>query len=222
MMSGLALTLLTIFPIFNGLTLYANPDLAAAQAKSYAVIIADPETCSFQFNPIGTATFTSDCDKARSALSRASVSYTNEVAATGSATVIRIGDVELTGFDAVQLGAAITAAGYPDKADPAKINIPMVLVLLTLLMIYITMVYGPIAAMLVELFPARIRYTSMSLPYHIGNGWFGGFLPSVSFALVAMSGDIYYGLWYPVVILAGSLAICLVFLPETKDRVLQD
>ncbi len=222
MMSGLALTLLTIFPIFNGLTLYANPDLAAAQAKSYAVIIADPETCSFQFNPIGTATFTSDCDKARSALSRASVSYTNEVAATGSTTVIRIGDVELTGFDAVQLGAAITAAGYPDKADPAKINIPMVLVLLTLLMIYITMVYGPIAAMLVELFPARIRYTSMSLPYHIGNGWFGGFLPSVSFALVAMSGDIYYGLWYPVVILAGSLAICLVFLPETKDRVLQD
>jgi MFS family permease len=221
-MAGLALAVLTTFPIFRGLTQYANPDLAAAQERARAVVIADPATCAFQFNPVGTAAFTSDCDRARSALARASVSYTNQAAPPGSPTIVRVGDVEVVGFDAARLNAAIAAAGYPDKADPAKINTPAVLALLTLLMIYVTMVYGPIAALLVELFPARIRYTSMSLPYHIGNGWFGGFLPSVSFALVAMSGDIYYGLWYPVVVAAGSLVIGLAFLPETKNRELQD
>jgi MFS family permease len=221
-MTGLALATLTTFPIFQGLTRYANPDLAAAQANARAVLIADPATCAFQFNPVGTAAFTSDCDKARGALARASVSYTNQAAPAGAPTVIRLGETELTGFDAAQLNTAIAAAGYPTKADPAKINIPAVLGLLTLLMLYVAMVYGPIAALLVELFPARIRYTSMSLPYHIGNGWFGGFLPSVSFALVAMSGDIYYGLWYPVIIAGGTLLIGLAFLPETKDRDLHD
>jgi len=221
-MAGLALAVLTTFPIFQGLTRFANPDLAAAQDTAKAVIVADPATCAFQFNPVGTAAFTSDCDKARGALARASVSYVNEAAPAGATTIVRIGGVEIVGFDQAAVSAAIKAAGYPEKADPAKINILGVLGLLTLLMLYVAMVYGPIAAMLVELFPARIRYTSMSLPYHIGNGWFGGFLPSVSFALVAMSGNIYYGLWYPVLIAGGSLIIGLLFLPETKDRPLND
>ncbi|MDX2142943.1 MAG: MFS transporter [Rhodospirillaceae bacterium] len=217
-MAGLALTVLTTFPIFQGLTRFANPDLAAAQASAQAVIVADPATCSFQFNPIGTATFTSPCDIARGALARASVPYANQAAEPGTATVVRLGATAFTDISAASLAAAVKAAGYPDKADPAEINIPVVLALLTLFVLYATMVYAPIAALLVELFPAKIRYTSMSLPYHIGNGWFGGFLPSVSFALVAMSGDIYYGLWYPVLIAGGSLVIGLIFLPETKDR----
>ncbi len=222
MMTGLALATFTMFPIFHGLTYFANPDLAAAQEKSKAVIIADSTTCSFQFNPVGTATFTSDCDLARAVLSKASVNYTNQSAPAGATTIIRIGESELTGFNKAELTTAIAAAGYPDKADPAKINIVGVMGLLTILMLYITMVYGPIAAMLVEIFPARIRYSSMSLPYHIGNGWFGGFMPSVAFALVAMSGDIYYGLWYPVIIAGGTLVIGLLFLPETKDHNLHD
>ncbi|MDX2222348.1 MAG: MFS transporter [Rhodospirillaceae bacterium] len=221
-LGGLALACLTYFPIFNALTAAANPALARAQAASEAVIVADPATCSFQFNPVGTAAFTTDCDKARAALSRASVSYRNQAAPTGSATVIRIGATELAGFDAASLNAAIAAAGYPAAADPDAINIPLVLALLTLLVIYVTMVYGPIAALLVEMFPARIRYTSMSLPYHIGNGWFGGFLPSVSFALVAMSGDIYYGLWYPVIIAAATFIIGALALPETHRKTLVD
>ncbi|MBL8629819.1 MAG: MFS transporter, partial [Rhodospirillaceae bacterium] len=170
----------------------------------------------------GTAAFTSDCDKARAALTKASVSYANEAAPAGAATIVRIGTTEISGSDAPAISAAISAAGYPAQADPAAMNTIAVLALLTLLVIYVTMVYGPIAAMLVELFPTRIRYTSMSLPYHIGNGWFGGFLPSVAFALVAMSGDIYYGLWYPVVIAVLTLVVGLVFLPETKDRDLHD
>jgi len=217
-MAGLALAALTYFPIFSALTAYANPDLAAAQQRAHAVIIADPATCSFQFNPVGTATFTTDCDRARGALARASVSYRNEAAPSGSATLVRIGAQDIEGNNADALAAAIREAGYPDKADPAKINVPVVLLLLSLLVVYVTMVYGPIAALLMELFPTRIRYTSMSLPYHIGNGWFGGFLPSVSFALVAMSGDIYYGLWYPIIIAGVTLVIGILFLPETKDR----
>jgi MFS family permease len=221
-MAGLLLAALTTFPIFQGLTTYANPALAKAQDTARAAIIADPATCAFQFNPVGTAAFTSDCDKARAALTKASVSYSNEAAPAGAVTRIRIGEAEITGYDPAAINAAISAAGYPASADLSAMNTIAVLALLTLLVIYVTMVYGPIAAMLVELFPTRIRYTSMSLPYHIGNGWFGGFLPSVAFALVAMSGDIYYGLWYPVIIAVLTLVIGLVFLPETKNRDLHD
>lgn len=221
-LGGMLLAIVTYFPIFNGLTKYGNPDLAAAQEKAKAVLVADPASCNFQFNPVGTAKFNSDCDKARNALSRASVSYQNEAGPAGSPIQIKMGDITLTGFDAAKLNDAIKAMGYPAKADPAKINHIAVLLLLTVLVIYVTMVYGPIAAMLVELFPTRIRYTSMSLPYHIGNGWFGGLLPTVSFALVAMTGDIYYGLWYPIVIAAVCFVFGALFLPETKDRQLTD
>ena len=217
-MAGLALAALTYFPLFQALTVAANPALAQAQSTNQAVIVADPATCSFQFNPVGTAAFNSDCDLARTALARASVSYTNRSAPAGSPISIMIGDRRIDGYNAARVSEAIQAAGYPVAAAPDEIDTPMVLLILTILVIYVTMVYAPMAAMLVELFPTRIRYTSMSLPYHIGNGWFGGFLPSVSFALVATTGDIYYGLWYPVTIAAVSLIIGLLFLPETKAR----
>lgn len=217
-LGGMLLAVVTYFPIFGGLTTYGNPDLAAAQAKNKVVVVADPAACSFQFNPTGTAKFTNPCDLARGDLARSSVNYTNQAAPAGSELVIKFNDVEVKGYDKAKLAEAIKNAGYPAKADPAKINHFMLLVLLTILVIYVTMVYGPIAAMLVELFPTRIRYTSMSLPYHIGNGWFGGFLPSISFALVAMQGDIYYGLWYPIIIAAGCFVIGAFLLPETKDN----
>jgi len=221
-LGGMALAVVTYFPIFHGLTTAINPALAIAQENTKSVIIADPATCSFQFNPTGTATFTSDCDKAKGALARSSVEYSNEAAPAGSPTVIKIGAATINGFDAAQVSAAIKAAGYPASADSSKINYFMGMVLLTILVIYVTMVYGPIAALLVELFPTKIRYSSMSLPYHIGNGWFGGLLPTTSFALVALTGDIYYGLWYPIVIAAVCFVIGALFLPETKDRNIND
>ncbi|MNH10243.1 proline/glycine betaine transporter [compost metagenome] len=198
------------------------------------VVVADPAQCAFQFDPVGKAKFTSSCDIAKSVLAKRAIPYTNEKAEPGSVTQIRIGERVIPSFDgrslpaadfktqneafSATLGGALKEAGYPEKADPAKIHYPMVLLLLTILVIYVTMVYGPIAAWLVELFPARIRYTSMSLPYHIGNGWFGGFLPTVAFAMVAATGDIYYGLWYPIVIAVMTAILGIFFLPETKDR----
>jgi MFS family permease len=320
---GCLLAILTYFPIFKGLTYYANPALYEASAKSPVLVTADPANCSFQFNPVGTAKFTSACDIAKSALVKAGIPYENAAGEAGKATV-KIGDTVLPSYAAPQLAAdakakneeltatlkgageagvlaaaqtgdtaisgyvqaagykdarpnedaakaktltalitaglasdayknpadkpaefaklvdsavkaggynaavadsftgnltgALKAAGYPAKADTAAINIPMVIALLTILVIYVTMVYGPIAAMLVELFPTRIRYSSMSLPYHIGNGWFGGFLPTTAFAIVAATGNIYSGLWYPIVIAAMTLVIGAIFIPETKDR----
>jgi len=233
-MTGCLLAVLTYFPLFHALTHYANPALEAAQAAAPAVVVADPATCSVQFNPVGTAKFTSPCDIAKSTLATSAVLYTNEAAPPGSPAVVKIGDKTVSFVDiaasvqgdAAKQGAefkkalaeAIKAAGYPAKADPAQINKPMVIAILTILVIYVTMVYGPIAAMLVELFPTRIRYTSMSLPYHIGNGWFGGFLPATSFAIVAATGNIYNGLWYPIIVAAMTFVIGTLFLPETKDR----
>jgi MFS family permease len=233
-MAGLVLAAVTYFPIFKGLTHYANPALYQAIQNSPVTVVADPAECSFQFNPVGTAKFVTSCDIAKAILTQNSVSYRNEAAPAGTVAKIKIGEQEFSSFDGRTLDAkvladqrasftkgvvdAIRAAGYPAKADPAQINIPMVLLLLFLLVLYVTMVYGPIAAWLVELFPTRIRYTAMSLPYHIGNGWFGGFLPTTAFAMVAATGDIYYGLWYPIVIALGTFVIGLLFLPETKDR----
>jgi MFS family permease len=233
-MGGCLIAALTYFPIFSAMTHYANPALEAAIKNSPVTVTADPAKCQFLFNPTGTKKFTSSCDIARTVLAQSSVSYTTVEAPTDSIASIKIGDKVIQGYDAhglskeeaaakdkafkKEISEAIKAAGYPAKADPAQMNKSMVLVLLVILVIYVTMVYGPIAAILVEMFPTRIRYTSMSLPYHIGNGWFGGFLPTTAFALVAYKGDIYYGLWYPIVIALMTFVIGVLFVRETKDR----
>ncbi len=220
-MAGFALAALTYFPIFHAITHYANPDLETALAHSPVSVTADPRECAFQFNPVGTAKFKSSCDTVKSGLAKLSVNYRNLAAPPGTTASVQIGD-ETIAADAPDfakvLKAAIVKHGYPASADPAKINSVMTVLLLTILVIYVTLVYAPIAAWLVELFPTRIRYTGLSLPYHIGNGWFGGFLPATVFAIVASTGNIYAGLWYPIVIAAASLVIGLIFLPETYHR----
>jgi MFS family permease len=220
-LAGFALAVVTYFPIFQGLVHYTNPKLEAALASAPVTVIADPSECSFQFNPVGVAKFTTSCDIAKSALVSRSVNYQNEAAPTGTKASVKVGEqVIQTGTPdfAKQLGDAITKHGYPPSANLADINYAMTVILLTILVIYVTMVYAPIAAWLVELFPTRIRYSGLSLPYHIGNGWFGGFLPATVFAIVAATGNIYSGLWYPIVIAAMSFVVGLIFLPETKDR----
>ena len=232
-MAGCLIAALTYFPIFKGLTHYANPAIEQASQNAPAVVVADPSTCSFQFDPVGVRKFTSSCDVATAALAKAGVPYTVQAAPAGSLAVVQVGDGKVSSYEAeglagdalkeqagafaTELRGALNSAGYPEKADTASINIPMTILLLWLLVIYVTMVYGPIAAYLVELFPTNIRYTSMSLPYHIGNGWFGGFLPAISFALVAATGNIYYGLWYPIGIALMSLVIGGLFLRETNN-----
>ncbi len=221
MLAGFALAVITYFPIFQGITHFANPKLEHALAAAPVVVTADPSQCSFQFKATGTEKFTTACDIIKSTLVNLSVNYENTNAAAGTKASVKIGEQTLTA-ETPNLPAAITAAvkahGYPASADPAEINHVMTVLLLTILVIYVTMVYGPIAAWLVELFPTRIRYSGLSLPYHIGNGWFGGFLPATVFAIVAATGNIYSGLWYPIVVAAMSFVVGLIFLPETKDR----
>ncbi|HXG80514.1 MAG TPA: MFS transporter, partial [Sphingomicrobium sp.] len=234
-LAGCALAALTYFPLFGALTAAANPALAKAQAAAPVTVIADQSQCSVQFDPIGRTKFDrKSCDVAKSFLAKSGVPYANVDAAPGSATTVKVGNVPILVGDPGQYSgevralfiksfetearAALDAAGYPAKADPAAIDKPLVVAILFILALYVTMVYGPIAALLVELFPTRIRYTSMSLPYHIGNGWFGGFLPTVAFAMVAATGDIYYGLWYPIAVAAVTLIVGLLWLPETFRR----
>jgi MFS family permease len=232
-MTGCLLAALTYFPLFGALGNAVNPALMEAQRTAPVTVIADPGECSFQFNPVGTASFTSSCDIAKSFLARNAVNYDNEEAAAGTNARILIGDVEIVSFDAGAAGDdapaltdafdatatdAIRAAGYPAAANPDEINMPLTIAILTILVLYVTMVYGPIAALLVELFPTRIRYSAMSLPYHIGNGWFGGFLPPTAFAIVAATGNIFSGLYYPVAIALMTFVLGMLFLPETKDR----
>jgi MFS family permease len=221
MMAGFLLAVVTYFPIFQGITHFANPALEKALAESPVTVVSDPAQCSFQLKLTGTEQYTKPCDVAKSALVARSVNYTNETAAAGAPVVVKVGNDSFTAGtpDFVKnLNEAITKHGYPAGADPKQINFPMTVLLLTILVIYVTLVYAPIAAFLVELFPTRIRYSGMSLPYHIGNGWFGGFLPATVFAIVAATGNIYSGLWYPIVVAAMSFIVCLIFLPETKDR----
>jgi MFS family permease len=235
-LAGCVLAAMTYFPVFKGLTHYANPGLETAVASNPVTVVADPADCSFQFDPIGKKTFTRSCDVAKSALAKAGVPYSNEDAPAGTVARLRIG----TGAQAVyvdsfagntrspadfktanddfgkRLKAALGTAGYPPKADMSRVDYPMVIALCAYLVFLVTMVYGPIAAWLVEMFPTRIRYSSMSLPYHIGNGWFGGFLPVTSFAIVAATGGIYNGLWYPVIVASVTAVIGFLFLRETK------
>ncbi|HEY9108673.1 MAG TPA: MFS transporter [Roseateles sp.] len=237
-MAGLILAAVTYFPLFKALTGAANPDLAKAQETSKVTLVTNTASCSFQGSPIAREVdFTSACDIAKRALAQSSASSETVEAAAGAPTVVKVGEKEIAvptaskltehKFDEAstkaiaafkkELGEAMKAAGYPAKADMAKANVPLVIAILFVLVLYVTMVYGPIAAMLVELFPTRIRYTSMSLPYHIGNGWFGGLLPSITFAMVAQNGNIYHGLWYPIVIAAITFVIGVLFVRETKD-----
>ena len=231
-LAGCLLAVLTYFPIFKAITVAANPQLAASSASAPVTVVADPAGCNFQFDPVGKKTFASSCDLAKSALANAGVTYANQAAPAGALAVVRIGAVEVASFRGEALpaaelkakkaawtktlSAALKTAGYPAKADPAKIDKPLLVGLLWLLVVYVTMVYGPIAAALVEMFPARIRYTSMSLPYHVGNGWFGGFLPTTAFAMVAATGNIYYGLWYPVTVAAVTFVVGLLFVKEMR------
>ena len=231
-MIGCLLAALTVFPIFKGLTHYANPQIAAAQANSPVVVVADPRECSFQFDPVGGALFTSSCDVAKSALAGQRIPYSNEAAAPGTTAFVKVGASSIAAFDGTtlpadefktrgarfkeELGAQLKSAGYPASADPQQINYVMVFLLLWLLSVLGVMTYGPIAAWLVELFPPRIRYTSMSLPYHLGNGWFGGFLPSIAFAMIAYTGNIYSGLWYPLVVCLMTAVVGTFFLRETN------
>jgi hypothetical protein len=232
-MAGCLLAVVTYFPVFTALTKAANPDLAAAQAASKVIVTADPKECSFQFNPTGTVKFTSSCDIAKQALAGRSVSYDNAVGAAGTPASIAVGATVIPGYTVKgvskeeaaakkaefekALGDALKAANYPAKADMAKFDKVTVIAILTYLVILVTMVYGPIAAMLVEMFPTRIRYTSMSLPYHIGNGWFGGLLPTTAFAIVAQTGNMYNGLWYPIIVAGMTFVVGMLFVKETKD-----
>ncbi len=236
-LAGMALAVVTYFPLFNALTNAANPDLAAAQAKNKIVVTAAAGDCSFQGNPVAREIdFTKSCDIAKRFLAQNSVSYDNAVATEAGPAKVKIGEKEIVAptakvvnskFDEEstkaiaafkkEISDTLKAAGYPAKADPAKVDKVTIVIILSILVIYVTMVYGPIAAMLVELFPTRIRYTSMSLPYHIGNGWFGGLMPTIAFAMVAQNGNMYYGLWYPIVIAAATFVIGLLFVRETKD-----
>ena len=236
-MAGCLLAVVTYFPVFKMLTEAANPALARAQASAAVTVTADPATCSFQGNPVAREIdFRSSCDIAKRFLVQNSVSYENVAGPAGSPAVVKIGDKAITAptgnvvnlkFDEESVKAIaafkkevaeqLKAAGYPTKADPAQMNKLAMIAILAYLVLLVTMVYGPIAAMLVEMFPTRIRYTSMSLPYHIGNGWFGGLLPTTAFAIVASTGNMYNGLWYPIIVAGMTLVIGTLFVRETKD-----
>jgi hypothetical protein len=228
--------------LFKALTHAANPQLALAQQQALITLKADPRTCSFQGSPVAREVdFTSACDIAKRALTQSSASYENQIVSSGDATSIHIGERNLLPRNAtllagghkfddasikaiamfkLELADALQVAGYPLKAPPIAFMSArwwQVVGILSLLVIYATMAYGPIAAMLVEMFPTRIRYTSLSLPYHLGNGWFGGLLPSITFAMVADNGNMYFGLWYPVIIVAICVMVGLVLVRETKD-----
>jgi hypothetical protein len=216
-LAGCLIAAVTYFPLFKALTHYVNPALETFQTTTPVTVAA--KDCAFH---VFVTPFTkySECDRAKDYLTKLGLSFTSTdlPASSPDNVVVKIGSTELKGWDEKRAAETLKAAGYPASADKSKINYPMTLLILVIMMIYVTMVYGPIAAFLVELFPTRIRYTSMSLPYHIGNGWFGGMLPLLATAMVAASGDIYYGLWYPIVVALMTVVIGVLFLRDNKDR----
>jgi MFS family permease len=232
-MAGLLSGILFFFPLYQALTHYVNPALEVAQRNAPITITADPAECAFQFNPVGTSRFQSSCDIARASLSKAGLSYATTDAPAGTIARISVGSRIVEAYDARSADAAragafnreladtLREAGYSDKADPAALNRPMAVLVLLALMVCGTITYGPLAALLVEMFPTRIRYTSLSLPYHVGIGWFGGFLPAAAFAIMAARGNIYAGLWYPVVVASAAFLVCLLFLKEPRRADLQ-
>jgi MFS family permease len=234
MLFGMTLMLAAYFPGFHMLAGALNPALAEAQARNPATVIADPADCSLQFDPVGKASFTSSCDIAKSALANAGVSYINEAAAPGQPAMVRVGMATIPSLDARglpkdvakavktsvegKIKEGLVRAGYPAKADPKRLNLPGAFGVMLVFVIASTALFGPIAAFLVELFPTRIRYTALSLPYHIGTGWVGGFVPFTAFAIVAAVGNIYSGLWYPFAFTAIAVVTCLFLVPETRGR----
>ncbi|MFL6734502.1 MAG: MFS transporter [Sphingomicrobium sp.] len=234
-LAGCVLAALTYIPLFHALAGAVNPALAHAQAAAPVTVAADAADCSVQFDPVGKNKFDRhSCDVVKAFVAKAGVSYSNQALPAGSPAQLIVGDTQVAAPDAAALsgaantdvikafqadaGNALKAAGYPAKADPAQVKTGLAILILTILVLYVTMVYGPIAALLVELFPARIRYTSMSLPYHIGNGWFGGFLPTIAFAIVAANGNIYSGLWYPIIVAVLTVIVGILFLREPRDH----
>jgi len=236
-LTGTILSVVTAFPLFHALTDAANPAVAAAQRAAPVTVVADASECSLQFDPVGQAAFVSSCDIAKSTLARRGVSYNNAAASPGTLATVRVGEnviesIEGRGLEPAALAAArselegrltaaLAAAGYPDRADPAAVNVPLVTAIILAMVTFAVMVYAPMAAMAIEIFPTRIRYSALSLPYHIGSGWFGGFLPAIAFAMVAASGDIYFGLWYPVVVAGIGIVVLGFLLAETKGRDIQ-
>jgi MFS family permease len=236
-LTGTILAVATTFPLFRALTDAANPAAAAAQQSAPVAVLADPGECSLQFDPVGQAAFVSSCDIAKSTLARRGVSYANETAAPGTLAVIQVGNVTVASVEGrglapgalaitraefeTRIGTALATAGYPERADPATVNVPLMTGIIMLMVTFVVMVYAPMAAMAIEIFPTRIRYSALSLPYHIGSGWFGGFLPAIAFAMVAATGNIYFGLWYPVVVAAIGIVVLGFFLSETRHRDIQ-
>lgn len=234
MLTGMILCVITAFPFFHILTSAANPALAAAALNAPVTVVTDPQQCSLQFDPIGEASFLSSCDIAESALAKRGISYSKKSAPAGATTRIEIGSRTVNGIEGrglspaelaaartafgKRLVAALDAAGYPNKADPAKVNVPLITVIVLLYVTFAVMIYAPIPLMVVELFPPRIRYSALSLPYHIGSGWFGGFLPAIAFSMVAAKGDIYFGLWYPVIVTTIGIVVLGFLMPETRGR----
>jgi predicted MFS family arabinose efflux permease len=234
MLFGMLLAIVTLYPGFQLMTRFANPALADANRRTPVVVVADPARCSLQFDPVGKAAFTTSCDIAKSTLANAGVAYSNQAAPAGTLAYVKVGQTVVPSaegaglptarFKAVQtdvagrIKAALKGAGYPDKADPARMEFWKVLGVLMIFVVAATALYGPIASCLVELFPTRIRYTAMSLPYNIGTGWVGGFVPFISFSMVVANGDVYFGLWYPIAATVVSFLVALFFLPETRNR----
>jgi len=214
-LAGCAIAAVTYFPLFQGLTHYVNPDLEAFAAKNPITVTADQKTCNFHIFVGPWSNFT-QCDRAQDFLTKSGLSFKIVSSPDSKSVDLTVGATKVQGWDAAKWTAALATANYPKAADPAKINWLMTELILVIMVIYVTMVYGPIAAFLVEMFPTKIRYTSMSLPYHIGNGWFGGMLPLLATAVVATTGDIYAGLWYPIVVAVMTLVIGLLFLKDTK------
>ncbi|MDO8321712.1 MAG: MFS transporter, partial [Phenylobacterium sp.] len=235
---GMTLALLAFFPGFHLMAKYANPALQEAEVRMPVNVIADPATCHLQFDPVGKAVFTSSCDIAKSALANAGVSYVNEVGPPGVPARVDVGSAEVISVEGegldkaglkaakadfdTRLKAALATAGYPAKADVSRMDIAALFGVMMIFVVAATALYGPQASALVELFPTRVRYTALSLPYHVGTGWVGGFVPFTAFAIVAAVGDIYSGLWYPFAFTAISVVTCLLFLPETNKRSLHD
>jgi MFS family permease len=218
MLAGMLIAAMVLFPVFKGLTHAINPAIEQATVTHPVVVAADPNTCHFHFDPLGRRKDIFACDQIKAYLTNAGVPYSNMALPSGHEAYTRVGSTRIEGFHADALKAAVSAAGYPSKADRDRVNYPLALILLTFLIILVAMVDAPLAAAIVEMFPTRIRYTALSVPIHVGVGWIGGFLPMISFGLAMATGNMYFGLWYPVLIASGSFAVGFMFVRDLRGK----